>query len=114
MRKALILALALAGCTNTGAMKIGPDSYMLSTRVPFGGPSSASGEALQTAGIYCAGMQREMLLDHISSYECALHGGCGEAQIMFFCLNSNDPQLHRVKLRPDTAGPAISVIQNNH
>jgi hypothetical protein len=93
--------LGLSACTDTGPIKIGPDTYTISTRVPFGGPASAKGQALQEASTFCQSEQREMLLDHVQSSECALHGGCGEAEIYFYCLTSDDPQLRRPKLRPD-------------
>jgi hypothetical protein len=93
MRYLLLIGfVVLAGCTNTGAQSIGKDTFMISTRVPFGGPASASGEAIQSANVHCGLLRKRMLLDNINSYECALHGGCGEAQVTFFCLNSDDPQ----------------------
>jgi hypothetical protein len=102
VRRTLLLGvLGLIGCTNTGALKTGPDSYMISTRVPFGGPASASGDALRDANQFCASLRKEILLDHIQSSECALHGGCGEAQVSFFCLAPDDSQLRRLKLRND-------------
>ncbi len=103
--------VALACCTDTGPIKTGPDSYMISTRVALGGPSSASGEALQEANTFCAASGKEILMDHISSYECALHGGCGEAQVFFYCLPPGDPQLHRAKFRRD---PNVKVDVDVH
>ena len=87
--------LALTGCTDTGPIKVGPDTYTISTRVPFGGPASAKGQALQEANTFCESKGREILLDHVQASECALHGGCGEAEIFFYCLAANDPQLKR-------------------
>ena len=37
----------LSGCTDSGPIKVGPDTYTISTRVPFGGPASAKGQALK-------------------------------------------------------------------
>lgn len=91
----------IVSCADTGPIKIGPDTYTISTRVPFGGPASAKGQALQEANEFCESNAREILLDHIQSSECALHGGCGEAEIYFFCLLPNDPQLKRGKFRAD-------------
>ncbi|WP_186055202.1 hypothetical protein [Burkholderia gladioli] len=85
----------LVACTNTGAIKIGPDTYSVSTRVPLGGPASAKGEALQTANSYCQSQQRELLVDRMQSGECALHGGCGEAEVTFYCLKAGDSALAR-------------------
>jgi hypothetical protein len=97
---AFSLAL-LAGCTDSGPIKVGPDTYTISTRVPFGGPASAKGQALKEANVFCESQNREILLDHMQASECALHGGCGEAEIYFFCLVRGDPQLRRQKYSPD-------------
>lgn len=85
-------ALAVAGCADTGAVKIGKDMYTISARVPFGGPTGAKGQALKEASNYCAGQKKYVLLQNENSYECALHGGCGEAEITFLCLDENDPR----------------------
>jgi hypothetical protein len=82
-------------------MKVGPDTYAISTRVALGGPASAKGEALQEANAYCSSQGNEILLQHEHSYECALHGGCGEAEIVFYCLIPGDPQLRRPALRAE-------------
>jgi len=53
--RVLIGALAvamLAGCADSGPMKVGPDTYTISTRVPFGGPASAKGQALKEANTF--------------------------------------------------------------
>jgi hypothetical protein len=99
----LLGLLLLAGCTDTGPIKVGPDSYTISTRVPFSGPAGAKGEALKEAAAFCESKTREMLLDRVNSSECALHGGCGEAEIYFYCLASDDPQLKRPHMQPDSA-----------
>lgn len=99
----LLSPLLIADCTDTGPIKIGPDSYTISTRVPFSGPAGAKGEALKEAATFCDSKTREMLLDRIDSSECALHGGCGEAEIYFYCLTLDDPQLKRPHMRPDMA-----------
>jgi S1-C subfamily serine protease len=94
-----LMLSALFGCTDSGPIKTGPDSYTISIRVPFGGPASASGNALKEANVFCESNGKEILVDHVQSSECALHGGCGEAQIFFYCLASGDPQLQRPKFR---------------
>jgi len=96
-----IVLVSVVGCTDTGPIKVGLDTYTISTRVAFGGPASAKGQALQEAATFCESIQREILLDRVQSSECALHGGCGEAEIYFGCLTSDDPQLKRPKFTPD-------------
>ncbi|MGF6647113.1 hypothetical protein P3T17_005267 [Paraburkholderia sp. GAS82] len=96
-----VATLVLAGCTDTGPIKIGPDTYTISTRVALGGPASAKGEALQEANTFCSSKGREILLNHVQSSECAFHGGCGEAEIIFYCLAADDPQLKRPQFNAD-------------
>jgi len=96
-----LAALALAACTDTGPIKIGPDTYTISTRVPLGGPASAKGKALQEANAFCSSQGKEILLQHEQSSECAWHGGCGEAEIAFYCLQAGDPMLNRPALRAE-------------
>jgi hypothetical protein len=89
---ALAFVLALAACTDTGPLSIGKDLYSISVRVPLSGPAGAKGQALQEASTFCASQGKQVLLDHEESSECALHGGCGEAEIHFFCLKADDPR----------------------
>ena len=104
------IVLLLSACADSGPQMIGKDTYMESVRVPFSGPSGAKAEAMQSALRFCASQGKQLMLDSINSYECALHGGCGEAEIMFFCLKEDDPRYQAARLR---AQPS-TVIQNNN
>src|ERR1700744_1452125 len=88
----LIGTVGLVACTDTGPLQIGKDTYSISVRVPLSGPSGAKGQALQEANAFCAKKNRQVLLDHENSYEGALPGGCGEAEITFLCLTAADPR----------------------
>lgn len=85
-----MVAAGLASCADTGPVKIGKDTYTISVRVPLSGQSGAKGEALAEATTYCSKLGKHLLLQNETSSECALHGGCGEAQITFLCLDEND------------------------
>jgi hypothetical protein len=98
---AALILLSVTACTDTGPIKVGPDTYQIATRVAFGGPASAKGDALKEANAFCESKNREMLLSREQSSECALHGGCGEAEIVFYCLTSDDPQLKRPQFHSD-------------
>ncbi len=74
---------------------VGPDTYQVSTRVPLTGAAGAQSDALKTANEYCTSLGRQILLQHSASGECALHGGCGNATVTFYCLKPGDPALHR-------------------
>jgi len=71
------------------------DTYKISTTVCFGGSAPGMGQALQKTNTFCDSNERETLLNHIQSIKCAWHGSCGEAEITFLCLVSNDSQLKR-------------------
>lgn len=89
----IALAGALASCANSGAQQIGKDKYMVSARVPFSGQTGAKTDAMNTANAHCAQLGKEILLINAKSSECALHGGCGEAEVTFMCVDKNDPRL---------------------
>jgi hypothetical protein len=86
MSKLLLLALtvtALAACATTKPVQMVNGDYMISARVPFSGQSGAKAQALQAAADFCGKRTVQLVSDN--SQECALHGGCGEAQIEFRC-----------------------------
>ena len=106
----LIAVATLAACANTGPVPIGKDAYTISVRVPFSGPSGAKGDALKEANTFCTSQSKRVLLQTQNSYECALHGGCGEAEITFLCLDDSDPRYTaQYQLRKDNGVSTIEV-----
>lgn len=96
------LLLMLAACADSGPLKIGKDTYSISTRVPLSGPAGAKGDALKEANRFCAGQGKEVLLQTENSEECAWHGGCGEAEITFLCVAGDDSRyLEQHQMRKD-------------
>ena len=88
-----VAALLLVGaCASTGATMIGKDTFVASARVPFDGESGAKAKVLRDAQASCQAQGKLMKLVDISSHECALHGGCGEAQATYMCLAKDDPR----------------------
>lgn len=88
-----VTALLLVGaCASTGATMIGKDTFVSSARVPFAGESGAKAKVLQEAAASCQAQGKLMKLVDMNSHECALHGGCGEAQITYMCLSKDDPR----------------------
>ena len=107
---AVAVVVGLSACADTGPMKVAKDTYSISVRVPFSGPSGAKGEALKEANAYCSGQNKQVLLQNINSYECALHGGCGEAEITFLCLDESDPRYAAEhKMRKDNGVSTIEI-----
>ncbi|WP_266184251.1 hypothetical protein [Dyella humicola] len=104
------LLLMLAACADSGPLKIGKDTYSISTRVPLSGPAGAKGDALKEANRFCAGQSKEVLLQTENSQECALHGGCGEAEITFLCVAGDDPRyLEQHQMRKDNGVSATEI-----
>jgi hypothetical protein len=92
-RLALVAVISvLSACASTGAAMIGKDTYLASARVPFDGESGAKAKALRDAEASCHAQGKLMKLVEMNSHECALHGGCGEAQVTYMCLAKDDPR----------------------
>jgi hypothetical protein len=89
---ALCLLCVLAACADSGPIKVGKDSYSITTRVAFTGAASAQANAMTEASQYCTTLHKEMVIHTVSNNECAIHGGCGEAYIQFLCVDAIDPR----------------------
>ena len=87
-----LLFISLIGCADSGPVKIGQDTYAISTRVAFTGAGAAKNQALTEASTFCTSLHKEMMLVNETMNECMLHGGCGEAEVHFMCLDANDPR----------------------
>ncbi len=88
----LIGLALLSACASSGALKIGNDTYMSTSRVPFSGEAGAKEQILKVAENYCRTIGKEVKVTEITSHECALHGGCAEAQATYMCLSKDDPR----------------------
>ena len=88
----LLLAFGTVNWASAGTQSAS-GLHTLSTWVPFSGPEGAKQKALVAAQVYCAKEGKEFILQSLSGSECALHGGCGKAQISYLCLGPNDPRL---------------------
>ena len=107
----ILLASLLSACANSGPQSVGKDTFIESVRVPFSGQSGAKTEALKTANEHCAQIGKKLLLNRINSSECALHGGCGEAEITYLCVDESDPRFKSPQMRKE-ADTVIRVETN--
>jgi hypothetical protein len=82
--------IVLAGCATTAPVRTAEGTWMVSARVPFSGQSGALDQALGEANTFCASQGMVVKLVTNTSQECALHGGCGEAQITFTCAQASN------------------------
>jgi hypothetical protein len=89
---AAVAILVIAGCSDSGPVKIGQDTYTISTKVMASGAAGAKNQALQEANAYCTSLHKEIMLVSETMNECSFHGGCGEAEVHFMCLAANDPR----------------------
>ena len=92
MRRGILIsvALALAGCASTAPVRTADGTWMVSARVPFSGQTGALDQAINKANALCASKGEVVKLVSNTSQECALHGGCGEAQIKFTCARASN------------------------
>jgi hypothetical protein len=91
MKRLLIIGVlfTLTGCETTAPVRTADGNWMISARVPFSGQSGALNQALSEANTFCASQRQVVKLVANTSQECALHGGCGEAQITFTCTEAS-------------------------
>jgi ketopantoate hydroxymethyltransferase len=87
-KTALAVTLVLAGCTTTTPVRTADGNYMVSARAPFSGQSGALQQAINQANTFCESKGEVVKLVSNTAQECALHGGCGEAQITFACAKA--------------------------
>jgi hypothetical protein len=100
----LTLAALLAGCaSNSGIIPIGQDTYMVSRQAAtgFSGSGTLKAEAFQEANRYCLSQGKNLQV--VSTNEAQppyIFGNFPKAEVQFMCLNSNDSEMARTKLRP--------------
>ena len=97
-----LLIFALAACaTNTGALSIGPDTYLISVeRAPIlGGRSAARTVALTDAGRFCAEQGKQLMVLSTGAFHSGPMRDTG-LDVQFRCLREGDPGLSRPTLEP--------------
>ncbi len=101
----LTMALFLIGCaTNTGVVPIGKDTYMVSRQAAsgFSGSGNLKSEAFREANQFCINQVKSLQVVNTSETNPPyVLGNFPKAEIQFMCLDSNDPELKRPKLRKE-------------
>jgi len=92
----LLLPLLTACAQSSGVMKMGPDTYTVSTHAApaRGGESGAKRLSLTEANQYCDAQGKEILVTNIESGSSS-HLPGGTVDITFRCLTKDDPELQR-------------------
>lgn len=109
MRIIAMIFLLSACATNSGVVRLGPDTFLVSASADIfrGGGAGARGVALNDAQEHCRKLGKELLTTNLK--QGGFVGGGGTTEVVFRCLDQGDPELKRPTLEraPDT------VIQDN-
>jgi hypothetical protein len=106
-----LLAIILAGCAlNSGVVPIGKDTFMVSRQAAtgFSGSGTLKAEAFKEANQYC--LSQNKVLQIVNTTEAQppyVLGNFPKAEVQFMCLEPNDSELARPKLKKE----ADSVIE---
>lgn len=109
---ALSFIALLSGCTTTGIIKTGPDSFMARahstafTIDPAGGGAIAN--AIELAGEHCTKLGKYLV---IGSTQTSPIGAGAQALVNFECVDKDDNDYERPKIRP-VAPRASGSIRN--
>lgn len=90
----LVASAVVAGCaTTSGAMKLGPDTYMITAQAETAGTRSGKVNelALGKAHSHCAGLGKEVLVTNLFHRQSPFF----TTDITFQCLDAGDPDLKR-------------------
>lgn len=106
MKNALLiagLAVIVAACSSTGPVPISKDTYMISKQSAGGmfvQPASIRADIIREGAAFCMKSGKEFQIDSFRD-TTAFPGRLPASEITFMCLDANDPELRRLKLRKD-------------
>ena len=108
--------LLIAGCaSNSNVLSIGKDTYMVSRQAAtgFSGSGTLKAEAFQEATQYCEKLGKSFQV--VSTHEASppyIFGNFPKAEVQFMCLNANDAELNRPKLKKE-ANSIVEIKNGN-
>ena len=90
---AAVMAALISGCTSSGVVAMGQDSYMISrSQWGFTGPAPIKAAALKEADDYCK--KQGKVLRVTKTVEIGIKfGSTPAAEVYFKCLDTNNPEL---------------------
>ncbi len=95
----------LVGCaSNSGVVPIGPDTFMVSRQAAtgFSGSGTLKAEAFQEANQYCLAQQKKLqVVNTTEAQPPFVLGNFPKAEVQFMCLDANDSEHVRPKLRKE-------------
>jgi hypothetical protein len=99
------LVILVTGCaSNSGVVPIGPDTFMVSRQAAtgFSGSGTLKAEAFQEANQYCLSQKKKLQVVHTAEAQPPyVFGNFPKAEVQFMCLDANDSELVRPKLRKE-------------
>jgi hypothetical protein len=102
---AIVLVGALGACATipSAVVPIGKDTYQLSmTGVGFATQANTNVKALKVANAYCDSLGKHLMFQHSS--ESGVYGfSPRQDNLVFLCLDANDPAYVRGDVRTDAA-----------
>lgn len=100
---AIIITAALAGCSSTGPVQIGKDTYMISKQSAGGmfvQPASIRADIVREASAFCQKSGKSLQMNSYRDTN-AFPGRLPASEINFMCLDESDPEVRRIKLVKD-------------
>ena len=99
------LAILLAGCaSNSGVVPIGKDTFMVSRQAAtgFSGSGTLKAEAFAEANQYCLSQNKTLQVVNTNEAQPPyVLGNFPKAEVQFMCLDSNDSEHTRPKLKKE-------------
>jgi hypothetical protein len=103
-RLALLVVATVACAANSGVVPIGPDTYLVSRQAAtgFSGSGTLKAEAFREASEFCRSKGKSLqVVNTNESSPPYVAGNFPKAEVQFMCLDPNDPELARPKLRKE-------------
>lgn len=102
MRITALIGILVAGCTSTGVVPTGPDTFMVAKQSSTGFHSGASvtADLYREAGEYCAGMGKRILPVNVAAVDGVPGRSFANSNLEFRCLYEGDPELRRPNMTP--------------
>lgn len=110
-RTAPLLLFCLIGCTSSGVMQIGPDTYTIGTSNEIS-PAWAKKSALKAAEEHCQSLSKYVMpmRERHGSHFDSMGDNIATYDFTFRCLASDDPMLSRPELRDPTL--SVNIDEN--
>ena len=100
-----MLVVVMGGCAlNSGVVPMGQDTFMVSRQAAtgFSGSGRLKSKALREANQFCESQGKSLQVIHISEARPPyILTNFPKAEVHFMCLDANDPELKRPRLRKD-------------